>query len=64
MEEKLLEELVKSRSILKKKFKSIKLGEESTINELENTFKPLTEPLQKLIKLTNENSIKLTIPKN
>lgn len=56
MDEQLLEELIKSRKILKKKFESIKLGETVAIDKLENTFKPLTEPLKKLIKLSNEKT--------
>lgn len=58
MEENILRELVKSRKILKKKFDSIKNGETETFNKLENTFRPLTEPLRKLVKLSNENSLK------
>lgn len=64
MEEKMLKELVKSRNILKKKFQSLKMGEEATSSELQNTFKPLTEPLLKLVKLTNDNVINLTKPKS
>lgn len=56
MEENILRELVKSKKILKKKFDSIKQGEVETFNKLEQTFKPLTEPLKKLVKLTDENS--------
>lgn len=64
MNENILKELVKSRNILKKKFQSIKLGEEASSTDLQNTFKPITEPLQKLVKLSKENVSKLLIPKN
>lgn len=64
MEEKMLKELIKSRNILKKKFQSLKMGEEATSSELQNTFKPLTEPLQKLVKLTNDNVNHLIKPKS
>ncbi|KAI8124118.1 hypothetical protein CVS40_5182 [Lucilia cuprina] len=39
------------------------MGEEATSHDLQNTFKPLTEPLQKLVKLSNEGSLKLMKPK-
>lgn len=58
MEEKLLRELVKSKKVLKRKFDSIKLGETERINKLKNTFKPLTEPLQQLVKLSSDSSLK------
>lgn len=40
------------------------MGEEVTSQELQNTFKPLTEPLQKLVKLSNDNTFNSIIPKN
>lgn len=63
MEEQMLKQLVKSKNILKKKFQSIKMGEDETSTELQNTFKPLTEPLQKLVKLTNDNALNSFIAK-
>lgn len=60
MEENILKELVKSKKILKKKFQSIRLGELEKFNNLERTFKPLTEPLKKLVKLSDSSN--LTIP--
>ena len=63
MEEKILKELIKSRNILKNKFQSIKLGETEKEAEIEKQFKPLTEPLKKLVKLSDESSIKPIIKK-
>ena len=55
MDENILKELVKSRKILKRKFESIKLDESNKSYELENTFKPLSEPLKTLVKLSSQN---------
>lgn len=40
------------------------MGEQVTSQELQNTFKPLTEPLQKLVKLSNDNTLNSIITKN
>lgn len=58
MNEKVLKELVKSRKILKKKFQSVKQNDYESNNHLENTFKPLTIPLNNLIKLSHENNVR------
>ncbi|KAI8123525.1 hypothetical protein CVS40_6009 [Lucilia cuprina] len=50
MDENVLKELVKTRNVLKKKFRSIKIGEEDTHKQLKDTFKPITEPLNDFIK--------------
>ncbi|XP_058985527.1 uncharacterized protein LOC131805847 [Musca domestica] len=63
MEEEMLKRLVKSRNVLKKKFQSIKMGEEAKTTELKNTFKPITEPINKLLKLSTENTSKMIMPK-
>lgn len=55
MEENILKQLVKSQKILKKKFDSVKQTEAETTNKLERTYKPLIEPLEKLVKLSDEN---------
>lgn len=54
MEEEMLKRLVHSRNVLKRKFQSIKMGEQDKADELKNTFKPITEPIEKLLKLSNE----------
>lgn len=54
MDEHLLKDLINSRNILKKKFQSIKLGENEITSHLENTFKPITTPLKNIVKLTHE----------
>ena len=63
MEEEMLKRLVRSRNALKRKLQSIKRGEEDKTNELKNTFKPITEPIHKLLKLSNENASNFLIPK-
>lgn len=55
MEETILRELIKSRRVLKKKFRTIKLGQAATADILEKTYKPLTEPLKTLVKLSDKN---------
>lgn len=49
MNEKMLAELAKVRKELRKKFRSIKMGEADTTNLLEDTFKPITTPLKRFI---------------
>ncbi|XP_073829702.1 uncharacterized protein [Musca autumnalis] len=63
MEEAMLKRLVKSKNVLKRKFQSIKMGEDAKTTELTNTFKPLTEPINKLLKLSTENATKMIAPK-
>lgn len=59
----MLKRLVKSRNVLKRKFQSIKMGEGAKSTELKNTFKPITEPINKLLKLSTENTSKMIMPK-
>lgn len=59
MEEEMLKRLVKSRNVLKRKFQSIKMGEEAKSTELKNTFKPIN----KLLKLSTENTSKTIMSK-
>lgn len=60
MEENILKDMVKTKKILKKKFDSVRQGEAEIFNNLEYTFKPLTEPLKKLVKLSSGNLSKPT----
>lgn len=55
MSEKVLKELIKNRNELKKKFRSIRLGEVDTYDKLEDTFRPITRPLKKFIDESNKN---------
>lgn len=58
MEEKVLEELVKTRNALKRKFQSIKFDESNTSKQLKDTFRPITEPLKEFIDISkNTNTI-------
>lgn len=59
MEENIKKELIKARNILKNKFKSIKMSEVDTSELLENTFKPITKPLENLVKISNNNNMKI-----
>lgn len=47
---KLLEELVKARNAVRRKYNLIKFNKDHTEQVLSETFKPITEPLQKLVK--------------
>lgn len=49
-----LEELVKARNALKKKFRTIKMGEAKTHERLEDTFKPITNPLKEFISISSK----------
>lgn len=49
MDEKVLKELVKTRNVLKKKFRSIKIGEADTHEQFKDTFKPIIEPLTEFV---------------
>ena len=53
--EKILKDLVKTRNVLKKKLRSIKIGELDKHEKLKDTFKPITEPLQEFINSTKNN---------
>lgn len=55
MSEKVLKELIKSRNELKKKFRSLKVGEAETFDRLEDTFKPITKPLKLFIDESKKN---------
>ena len=61
MNEKILKELVKTRKNLKMKFQSIKLDKNKSYIQLENAFKPITEPLEKLIEVTSKKQSKRRI---
>lgn len=61
MNEKILKELVKARKNLKMKFQSIKLDKNKSYTQLENAFKPITEPLEKLIEATSKKQSKRRI---
>lgn len=49
MNEKVMNELIKTRNVLREKFKSIKLGDVEAEKTLEKTFKPITKPLNKFL---------------
>ena len=52
---KVLEDLVKTRAVLKKKLKNIKLNQIDRVNLLEDTFQPITKPLKKSLENLNIN---------
>lgn len=49
MDESVLNDLIKTRNVLKKKYFQLKTGKMMRETELENTFKPIVEPLKKLV---------------
>ena len=49
MDKRLAKELVKSRKAVKEKFQSLKLAASTTQSQLEQSYKPLTQPLEQLI---------------
>ncbi|KAI8120065.1 hypothetical protein CVS40_8599 [Lucilia cuprina] len=49
MNEQLLKELIKTRSVLKQKCRTLKVGEAENEERLEKAFKPITEPLKTLV---------------
>jgi len=49
MKRKLLEQLTKSRNSLKRKFDELKQIKNKNVSNLEETFKPITEPLHELL---------------
>lgn len=52
MNAKILKNLVKARNVLKRKLRTIKIGESDVRKQLNETFKPITDPLQDLITTT------------
>lgn len=67
MNKNLLNDLIRTRIILKKKLRSIKVGESNATERLEETFKPITEPLREIIKsnnIRNTSGIEHITPKN
>lgn len=52
MDTKVLEDLVKARKALKKKFRKFNVDKEIEVHRLEDTFKPITEPLRKFIDIS------------
>lgn len=53
-----LANLVKTRAILKDKLKNIKFGELERTNFLENTFQPISRPLNELVDKLRNNNVK------
>lgn len=49
MDENMLKDLVKTKNVLKNKYLQLKTGQNMRETQLENTFKPIVEPLKKLI---------------
>lgn len=64
MEQTILKELIKSKKILKKKFQSVKFGEAEKTTQIEKTFKPLSEPLKKLVNISYGNIVRPIIKKS
>lgn len=62
--EKVLKELIKTRKELRKKIRSIKTGETDTLNQLEETFKPITQPLKHFINEAEKYKLKPYNKKN
>ena len=58
MDEKVLKELIKTRNVLKKKFRSIKVDEADTHEQFKDTFKPIIEPLTEFVNNSNNNKRK------
>lgn len=56
MDESLLKKLVKTRSILKRKFRSLKIDENENEEKLKKKFKPITEPLKEIIKCNKRHN--------
>ena len=48
--EKNLPDIIKAREIIKKKFNAFRHGEQEKVEELDRYFKPVTEPLQAILK--------------
>lgn len=46
----MLNDLVKTKAVLKEKLKNIKLNQVDRVNLLEDTFQPITKPLTHIIK--------------
>lgn len=58
MNTNLVNNLIKTRNILKKKYKNILLGEIVNDEMLEKTFNPISKPLKELVQSTKNNIIK------
>lgn len=56
MNTNLVNNLIKTRNILKKKYKNILLGEIANDEMLEKTFKPISKPLKEIVQSTNNNN--------
>lgn len=52
MEDTILKDLVKTRNVLRDKYKTLVLGQSDLANRLEETFKPITNPIKELIEHT------------
>lgn len=50
---KLTKELIKTTDALRKKYKALKIGREAYETQIEETLKPLTKPLNELVKKSN-----------
>lgn len=59
IEEEILKRLVQSRNVLKRKFQSFKMREDAKTTELKNSFKPITNIINKLLKLSTKVHPKL-----
>lgn len=64
MNERVLKELIRARNTLKRKFRSIKMGEMNKYENLEDTFKPITLPLKQIINISEKKNKFLKIEKD
>lgn len=57
MDKRLARELIKSRKAVKEKFQSLKLAASTTQSHLEQTYKPITQPLKQLISTIGQTEL-------
>lgn len=50
-EDKIKQDLISSSDAIRKKYKKLKLSESKVQQDLQNTFKPIVDPLQKILKV-------------
>ncbi|XP_023246108.1 uncharacterized protein LOC111643137 [Copidosoma floridanum] len=54
-EKDVLNQLVKARDAVKKKYRQLKFGKDEVEKVLSETFKPITDPLQEIVTTTKKN---------
>lgn len=56
MDNKLLKNIVETRQVLRNKLRAMKLNTENHLSMLEDTFQPITKPLNEIVnKMKQEN---------